>query len=145
MQKFPVFSLFNREFSGDGFARDCPHHHSSLHFPATNPRTETNGGVAPLSDGICRSFAVERRSLETHWAEIAETSLFGVSCHQTIARKDTVSARVLLQSATRSAFLVKPDKNQPVLRGHWPPIIPTALISDPSHMLRDAASGGSSA
>ena len=57
----------------------CPDHHPPGAFSHTNPRTETNGRIPPLSDGICRSFAAKRRSLETHWAEIAETSLFGVS------------------------------------------------------------------
>jgi len=32
LPKFPVFSLLNREFGGDGFARDCQHHHSLSHF-----------------------------------------------------------------------------------------------------------------
>jgi hypothetical protein len=39
MEKFPVFSLLNREISGEGFAGDCIHHQEkqslamiTLHF-----------------------------------------------------------------------------------------------------------------
>ena len=34
LQNFPVFSLFNREIGGDGFAQDCVHHHPAAAIQA---------------------------------------------------------------------------------------------------------------
>ncbi len=49
LRKFPVFSLFNRDFGGDGFAADC------LHRQRTFSRTE-NVLFSPHDGGISKRY-----------------------------------------------------------------------------------------
>ena len=78
LQKFPVFSLFNREFGGDGFARDCLHrHHSTYLYHWIN--VDFEHAISSNIPGPFRSVRQLALRAETIWCRWAESPSADVS------------------------------------------------------------------
>ncbi len=75
LRKFPVNSLFNREFGGDGFAADCLHHHPLSSEPRSMNARGGNAAVPGRLAGILPTTVAGRRTKSRFSGHIRRPSL----------------------------------------------------------------------